>query len=151
MKSFLTKKAHNLFMSLRDPDEEYSELVPEGAGKVKKFLKKARFYVVILIIGIIIGAYLQYAYFNPLVYQLSTSPCSDCMATKDLLNKENTCLYDLLPNPALASSECRQTQAVVDTTPVENSNPLPDNNQPLITDNNSPPGLGDANEPDKGF
>lgn len=152
MKSFLTKKAYNLIMSLSDPSDEYNELVSESSGRLKKVLKKARFYVVILIIGVILGAFLQYAYFNPIVYHLSTSPCSDCIRSKELLNKENTCLYGLLPNPQIVSSECRQNSAVIDTTAqTDVSNPLLTENPNTVADTNILSGPGDANEPNKGF
>lgn len=129
-------------MSLADPNDDYNELIPAGSGRVRKLLNKAKFYAVILVIGIIIGAYLQYAYFNPIVYNVSTSPCNDCIRTKELLDKENSCLYSLLGDPHSASLQCANnlnTNNVVD----DNTQPAP--NLPAIDSN-----TGDTNIP-KGF
>jgi len=129
-------------MSLANPDDDYDELVPAGAGKLKKLIKKARFYVIILIIGIIVGAYLQYAYLNPLFSQIQLSSCSDCTKSKELLNKENFCLYSLLQDPQNASSQCEAMRQPLQG-PQANAPSNPDGNLPQL-DTNTP--LKDFNE-----
>ncbi len=101
-------------MSLADPNDEYNDLIPEGAGKVKKALSKTKLYLLVLVIGILIGAYLQYSFINPLMGAAKDSPCQDCIEIRTLLNKENTCLYSLLPDAKAASKQCK----LINQTPV---------------------------------
>jgi len=99
-------------MSLADPNDEYNDLIPEGANKVKKAISKTKFYLVVLVIGIIIGAYLQYSLINPLLNSTQNNQCQDCIEIRTLLNKENTCLYNLLPDAKIASKQCKQINQV---------------------------------------
>jgi hypothetical protein len=94
-------------MSLADPNDDYSELVPEGADKVKNAFNKTKLYLIVLLVGILIGAYLQYSFINPLMGASQDSPCQDCIQIRTLLNKENTCLYSLLPDAKAASKQCK--------------------------------------------
>ncbi len=95
-------------MSLADPNDEYSELVPEGGDKIKKALSKTKIYLIVLVVGVLIGAYLQYSLLNPLMGAAQDSPCQDCIEIRTLLNKENTCLYSLVPDAKTASQQCKQ-------------------------------------------
>ncbi|MEI7961263.1 MAG: hypothetical protein WCI04_02915 [archaeon] len=122
-------------MSLADPNDDYSELVPASAGKMGKIFVKARFYVLFLIIGILIGAYLQFAYITPLFTQSQLNTCSDCTKTKELLSKENNCLYSLLQDPQGASVQCSQN-AVIEQKDLSNT-PAP-KNSPTLDSNVNP-------------
>lgn len=125
-------------MSLADPDDEYSELVPKGAGKLKKSLKRARFYFLFLFIGILVGVYLQHAFFGPFFSGAMLDSCADCVVTKELLNKENSCLYDLISDPQTASLRCNKTQESF----VDN---LPDSSSQETAPANLPKNSGETN------
>jgi hypothetical protein len=93
-------------MSLKSPDDEYDELVPEGNNFFGKITKKYKLHFILLLIGILLGAFLQFYYINPFISgSMSNSP-NDCTNARILLNKENECLYKLLPDARGASEEC---------------------------------------------
>lgn len=94
-------------MSLKDPNDDYDELVDEKNILPKGMLKKSRMYLFILIIGIIIGIFLQYYLINPVVADFSSSDCASIKTTNQMLNQENDCLYYVLGAEAkTASEEC---------------------------------------------
>lgn len=92
-------------MSLKDPDEDYEELVNEKSILPKGLLKKSKMLIFILLIGIIIGAFLQYYVLNPIISDLSSSDCASIKSTNQLLNAENDCLYYNLGAEAKNASE----------------------------------------------
>ncbi|MFA5931111.1 MAG: hypothetical protein WC821_02240 [archaeon] len=100
-------------MSLKNPDDEYDELVPEGNNFFSKKFNKYKVYLILLIIGIIIGVMLQFFYINPLVSQFQTGTAEDCLNSKQLLNKQIECLSILVPDPRTASEQCA-SQALIE-------------------------------------
>jgi|GEM_PF-1146073 len=93
-------------MSLKDPNDEYDELIPEGKNPLTKFLNKNKFLLIVLLVGIIIGVIIQYSLIDPIIAQNIGNTSKDCTYVKDLLNQENDCLYTLIPDPKLASEQC---------------------------------------------
>lgn len=117
-------------MSLRSPDDEYSELVPQGGGRINRFMHKARPFLIVFIIGVFAGVVLLH-YVNTNFFP-ENKACSSCEESRTLLNQENNCLYSLVPNPQAASQECarirtQQTQGNVTIVPKANTdiNALP--------------------------
>lgn len=92
-------------MSLKDPNDDYDELVDEKSILPKGLLKKSRMYLFILLIGVIIGLFLQYYLINPVVADLSSSDCASIKTTNQMLNQENDCLYYILGTEAKTASE----------------------------------------------
>ena len=94
-------------MSLKDPNDDYDELVDEKGILPKGLFKKSRMYLFILLVGIVIGAFIQYYTINPVVADLSSSDCTSIKNTNHLLNTENDCLYYVLgPLAKTASEQC---------------------------------------------
>jgi len=93
-------------MSLKDPNDEYDELIPEGNNFFKKILNKNKLLLMVLLGGIILGLIIQFSVIDPIIAQSLGTTNKDCTYTKDLLNQENDCLYSLLPDPRLASEKC---------------------------------------------
>jgi hypothetical protein len=93
-------------MSLRDPDDEYDELVPSSKNPLKKLFNGSKKVFALVLIGLIIGVALTILVINPLLNQAQADVCKDCFYAKELLNKENDCLYSLVPNPKTVSEEC---------------------------------------------
>lgn len=111
-------------MSLKDPDDEYDDLVPEKRkGKVGKAASATKKILIILITGMIIGAVLSHFYIEPFINDAQTSVCKDCLAAKELLGKENECLYQFIPDAQGALTACIQT-------PEPAPEPTPDQNEP---------------------
>jgi len=142
-------------MSLKDPEDEYDDLVPDKKkGKVGKAASKAKTFAIILIIGIVLGAIASHMYIEPLLNDMASSSCKSCLESKDLLSKENDCLYQQVPDAKAAAENCTRILADTNyTLPTDNTNPLietiPKSDTPL-PDANTP----DANVPEnaeKGF
>ncbi len=98
-------------MSLKNPDEDYDELITPKKGLFSKFknpFKKTKFFLIVLIIGIVIGIFLGQYYISPLLTQES-NVCKNCVETNQLLSKENECLYTLLPNSQVEINKCLAT------------------------------------------
>ncbi|HNV00922.1 MAG TPA: hypothetical protein PKK60_00640 [archaeon] len=86
-------------MSLRNPDEEYDDLIQDKPKLFNFNTKKIQPLLIILIIGIVIGIFITNQYIDPLLNNSKdTSNCSKYIQTNEILNKENTCLYELLNN-----------------------------------------------------
>lgn len=93
-------------MSLDGRDEALDDLVNERPGLFKGFSKKTKLFAIILIIGIIIGAILTHYYIEPIISQEKTNPADICFQSKELLTKENDCLYTLLDNAREDVKQC---------------------------------------------
>jgi hypothetical protein len=93
-------------MSLKDPDDDYDDLVSDRKKLFK--IPKVEKYAVVLVIGVIIGILLQLYAINPLLADFNGSTCKDCFFVKEMLNTENDCLYSLLDNPKEASERCAE-------------------------------------------
>jgi len=93
-------------MSLKDPDDDLDELVPQKNNFLSKTFNKYKIYLLLLVIGLVLGAIIQFTYINPILNQSTEGACLDCINTKQLLNNENDCLYTLLPDPKTASEKC---------------------------------------------
>jgi len=89
-------------MSLNDLDKEddpYEDLSPKrkkGRGRGGKIIGKTKLFVIILIIGILIGAFMGHYYLEPLLAEAEGSSCKTCLASKELLTKEHDCLYSII-------------------------------------------------------
>jgi hypothetical protein len=92
-------------MSLKDPDDEYEDLVPTKKDFLGKNFKKNKTHLTILLIGIILGLLIQLFFINPLINDLQTNSCKECIYSKELLNQENECLYTLITDKN-ASEQC---------------------------------------------
>ena len=89
-------------MSLNDfdkNDDPYEDLAPKrkrGKGAGGKILGKTKLFVIILIFGILIGAFMGHYYLEPLLAEAEGSSCKSCLASKELLTKEHDCLYSII-------------------------------------------------------
>jgi hypothetical protein len=92
-------------MSLKNPDDEYDELVPEGNNFLDKLVKKYKIHLILFIVGIVLGMFVQFYYIAPLLNGFQTAPSADCATSKLALIQENDCLLSLLPDKN-ASKEC---------------------------------------------
>lgn len=86
-------------MSLKNPEEDYDDLLPNKPKLFNFNTKKLQPFIIILIIGIIIGAFFTHYYLQPFFEKTqNNSNCSSYIQTNEALNKENFCLYQLLEN-----------------------------------------------------
>ncbi|HPM85576.1 MAG: hypothetical protein PHY04_02300 [Candidatus ainarchaeum sp.] len=92
-------------MSLKDPDDEYDEIIKEKHIIPKNIIKKNKLILFTLIIGLIIGSFLQYSLINPLMIDMSSNDCTTIKNTNKMLNEENDCLYYILDSQAKTASE----------------------------------------------
>lgn len=92
-------------MSLKEPDDEYDELITEKTFLPKNFLKKQKKLIPALIIGIILGVILYHYIISPITTSFSSNDCISIKNTNQLLNIENDCLYSLLGENARTASE----------------------------------------------
>ena len=105
-------------MSLKEPDDEFDELVPNKNTFFSKTFGKYKLFAVVFAIGLLLGLLLQMFYISPLLGELKSGSCTDCINAKLLLNSENECLYQLLPDAREASEKCAaqnfiENQAVI--------------------------------------
>jgi len=97
-------------MSLNDldkEDDEYDEILPKkkrGKGRAGKVFGKTKNILIILIIGLVIGALLGHYYLEPLIAEIDGSTCTSCLASKELLTKESDCLYSIIQDTTLINS-----------------------------------------------
>ncbi|MFA6064886.1 MAG: hypothetical protein WCW44_03690 [archaeon] len=100
-------------MSLKDPSDDYDELIPEGNNPLAKIFNKNKLILFALVVGIALGLIIQYSVIDPMIAQSMGTTNKDCTYAKDLLNQENDCLYTLIQDPKLASEKCA-TQAYIE-------------------------------------
>ncbi|MBT4870687.1 MAG: hypothetical protein HON47_03880 [Candidatus Diapherotrites archaeon] len=97
-------------MSLHDidkEDEEYEELAPKrkrGRGIGKKIFGKTKIFLLIFVIGLLVGAFIGIYYIEPILAEAEGSTCKACLASKELLTKENDCLYSLVEDATTINS-----------------------------------------------
>jgi len=108
-------------MSLKDPDDEYDELVPNKKRLFK--LPNWKKTALLLGAGILLGIIIQLILINPIIYSPQSSGCTECLFTKEMLNTENDCLYSLLENPKSASEQCA-TKKYFPAEPIISTHPL---------------------------
>ncbi len=101
-------------MSLKDPDDDYDELVNEKSILPKGLFKKSKMLIFMILIGIIIGAFLQYYVLNPIISDLSSSDCISIKNTNQLLNTENDCLYYALGAESKNASQKCATRNLIE-------------------------------------
>ena len=126
-------------MSLKDPDEEMSDLIPEKKkGRMGKAAAKSKILVFALIVGFILGGFAAHYFVEPMLKDAQTSVCKDCLATKELLGKENDCLYNLVPDAKAAVASCANQAFVPEssTEPATQTGPGLDANTPPASDAN---------------
>lgn len=92
-------------MSLKDPDDEYDEIIKEKSIFPKNLFKKNKLIIAALLIGLILGIFLQYYFINSLITELNTNDCITIKNTNQILNEENDCLYYTLGDQAKTASE----------------------------------------------
>ena len=101
-KKLFIEERYNSNMSLNDldkEDEEYEDLAPrkrKGKGIRKKIFSKTKIFLIILIVGILIGVMLGHYYIEPILSEAEGSSCKSCLVSKELLTKEHDCLYSLI-------------------------------------------------------
>jgi cytochrome c biogenesis protein ResB len=101
-------------MSLANPDEEYEDLIEtkgrrgKSKGRFGKILKVSKLALIILIIGILFGILFGHYYVEPLLQNEESSICKTCLETKEILTKENECLYSILDSPQEEINKCIQ-------------------------------------------
>jgi hypothetical protein len=89
-------------MSLNDLDKEddgYEDIASKkrrGKGIGKKVFSKTKMFLIILIIGMLTGTILGHYYIEPILAEYEGSSCKSCLVSKELLTKENDCLYSLV-------------------------------------------------------
>jgi len=93
-------------MGLDGRDDRLEDLVDEKPAFFKGFSKKAKMFALVLIVGIIIGAFITHYYIEP-VLTTEKEPQKDlCLQSKELLSKENECLYSLLDDAQETVKQC---------------------------------------------
>lgn len=94
-------------MSLANPDEEYEDILPKEKKrfKLQTALSKLKLFGILILIGLILGVLLGHFIIEPLINE-ETSVCKTCIATKELLTKENECLYEAVPNAQEVVNNC---------------------------------------------
>jgi nitrogen fixation/metabolism regulation signal transduction histidine kinase len=99
-------------MSLANPDEEYEDLIEtkgkkrRGKGRIGKLFKISKFTLILLIIGIILGILFGHYFVEPFLQEEEASVCKNCLETKEILTKENDCLYSILDAPQEEINKC---------------------------------------------
>ena len=101
-------------MSLKDPNDDYDELVNEKSIIPKGLFKKSKMLLIMLILGIIIGLFLQYYILNPIISDINNASCSSIKNTNQLLNAENDCLYYVLGSESKTASEKCATRNLIE-------------------------------------
>ncbi len=97
-------------MSLLGPEDEFAGL---AQNQGKRFLPKLNYYFLFLIIGLLAGILIQFYFISPLLQPSAPKDAPDCLEIKALLNKENQCLYSLVPDATKASEECNQKKSLL--------------------------------------
>ena len=123
-------------MSLKDPDDDYDELVPHGNDFLGKLAGKAKPKLIFLIIGIVLGLFIHYYLINPFIIADSQQISKDCLNSKLILNKENECLYTLVPEPKSAGEKCASNN-FYDLNFDKQIAPSSSNETPLLMPNNT--------------
>jgi len=126
-------------MSLKDPDDDLDELVPQKRkGKMGKVAHNSKIFLFVLIVGLILGGFATHYFVEPLLIEAESSTCKDCLATKELLGRENDCLYTLVSDAKTAIASCTnladEAQVTSDNFPLTGSDA--DNNSPTAPDIN---------------
>ncbi len=93
-------------MGLDGRDEALDDLVDERPSLFKGLSKKTKLFAIILIVGILLGALLTHYYLEPIISQEKNNPSDLCFQSKELLTKENDCLYSLLDNAKEEVKQC---------------------------------------------
>ncbi len=96
-------------MSLKDPDEDYEDLVPEKKRKGKSHgkMSKIKLFFIILVIGFILGVIVGHYYLEPIINSVEPlTNNNDCLTANQLLSQENSCLYEQIAQPQQAAEKC---------------------------------------------
>ena len=123
-------------MSLKDPEDEYDDVISEKKSRFRGKGKKSKGLLLILLVGVILGAALMHYGIEPIIAEAQFSLCKDCLSSKELRDQENDCLYSLVPDAQTAINSCTpkapapsddnlDTNQPVDVLP----EPAPDSNQ----------------------
>ncbi|MDD3084002.1 MAG: hypothetical protein PHP82_03195 [Candidatus ainarchaeum sp.] len=96
-------------MSLGNPDEEYEEIINKkhkSKGKIGRIFSKTKLFLILIIIGLIIGILFGHFYIEPFL-ENTTSQLKICIDSKELLSAENLCLYKSINNPQEIINQCK--------------------------------------------
>ena len=96
-------------MSLNDIDDfEEDETVTPKKRKRKLFTipKKFKIWVVLILIGIIIGLVAGHFYLEPILNESGVNACNQCFTAREILTKENDCLYKYINNAQMVVDGC---------------------------------------------
>jgi len=102
-------------MSLINSDDEYADLIEEprkkrggrkNKGKILNIISKNKIYIIFIIISIIIGILFGHYFIEPLLSPTNTNLLNNCLNSKEILTKENECLYKLIDEPTEALTNC---------------------------------------------
>ena len=96
-------------MSLRDidNDEEAENITPrKKKGGLFKLQKNIKIGVALLIIGLCAGVLLGHFYVEPIIDSIDAGSCAQCIVTKDILTKENDCLYNYIDDAKMVVDGC---------------------------------------------
>jgi len=87
-------------MSLKDleefDEEEEIQMPKKRKRKLFKIPKKVKVGVLLLLIGVIIGVVIGIFVVEPIINEFEVNACTQCVGTKDILTKENNCLYNYI-------------------------------------------------------
>ncbi len=75
-------------------------------GKISKIYSKSKFVLIILLIGILIGTFFGYSYLPQLINENENNNLKNCLESRELLLKENYCLYAAIENPETITNNC---------------------------------------------
>ena len=97
-------------MSLRDIDneEEAEELSSsrKRRGHGIKVPKNIKLGIVLVIAGVIIGLLAGHYYVEPMLDSINNGSYTQCLAAKDILTKENDCLYNYINDAKMVVDGC---------------------------------------------
>ncbi|MEK6958941.1 MAG: hypothetical protein AABW59_02740 [archaeon] len=128
-------------MSLKEPDSDYDEIIDEkkrGSKMRKLSMPNFKNALAPLIIGIVIGVALSIIVILPYVQENQSSTCKECLNIKEILNKENDCLYQYIPSASDALMLCRNLDQQGEDTNAKDPNAQVDTNS-VLTPPTGPP------------
>jgi len=93
-------------MALDEFDEEEEYETPSKRKKKIKIPRGVKIGILVLIVGIILGVALGHYVVEPIIGEGQSNICSECLATKEILSLENTCLYTYIDDVQIVVDGC---------------------------------------------
>jgi len=103
------QREHILVMGLKDIDDfEEDEIETPRKKKRKLFTipKKFKIWVVLILIGIIIGLVAGHFYLEPILNEAGVNACNQCFTAREILTKESDCLYNYISDAKMVVDGC---------------------------------------------